>query len=211
MDSSANPWLDFLPPERAHVLAQELNDDLEKYCSTSPEAEGFPGLKSIYGFGLLPLVPGISISSVLETIRQINTLPHISGIILGTRGLGNGLDDETLELVWQALQQTKLIVFIHPHYGVDSNSFGKMANGHVLPLALGFPFETTIVSPVTCLIERPLTSIPGNYPAYLGWCLGPLPESSSSLGPLWWRSSSIVLTHCFVYCARPHSGKAAEA
>lgn len=149
MDSSANPWLDFLPPERAHDLAQELNDDLEKYCSTSPEVEGFPGLKSLYGFGLLPLVPDIPIPSVLEAIKQIGTLPHISGIIMGTRGVGNGLDDVALEPVWEALQETKLVIFIHPHYGVDSKSFGDMANGHVLPLALGFPFETTIVSWVT--------------------------------------------------------------
>lgn len=167
MDSSANPWLDFLPPERAHALAQELNDDLEKYCSTSPEAEGFPGLKSIYGFGLLPLVPGISISSVLEIIKQINTLPHISGIIIGTRGVGSGLDDETLEPVWEALQQTNLVVFVHPHYGVDSKLFGDMANGHVLPLALGFPFETTIVSRVTCL-KLPFTKYPRQLPG-LSW------------------------------------------
>lgn len=138
-----------MPPERAHALARELNNDLEEYCSTSPEAQGFPGLKSIYGFGLLPLVPGISVSSVLEIINQINTLPHISGIIMGTWGVGSGLDDEMLEPVWEALQQANLVVFIHPHYGVDSKSFGDKANGHVLPLALGFPFETTIVSSVT--------------------------------------------------------------
>lgn len=138
-----------MPPERAHVLAQELNNDLERYCSTSPEAEGFPGLKSIYGFGLLPLVPGIAVSSVLDVIKQINTLPHISGIIMGTKGVGGGLDDEALEPVWEALQKADLVVFIHPHYGVDSKSFGNRVNGHVLPLALGFPFETTIVSWIT--------------------------------------------------------------
>ena len=38
-----------------------------------------------------------------------------------------------------------LVVFLHPHYGVDGKAWGEKENGHVLPLALGFPFETTIV------------------------------------------------------------------
>ncbi|KAF8557025.1 amidohydrolase 2 [Imleria badia] len=177
--SSANPWLDFLPPERAHALAQELNNDLEEYCSTSPEAEGFPGLKSIYGFGLLPLVPGVSVSSVLEIIKQINTLPHISGIIMGTRGVGNGLDDETLEPMWEALQQANLVVFIHPHYGVDSKSFGDRANGHVLPLALGFPFETTIA--ITRLILAGVLDRHPNLRLLLAHSGGALPQLSSRL------------------------------
>ena len=35
---------------------------------------------------------------------------------------------------------------MHPHYGLPSEVFGSRANesGHVLPLALGFPLETTI-------------------------------------------------------------------
>jgi len=177
--SSANPWLDFLPPERAHALAQELNGDLEKYCSTSPEAEGFPGLKSIYGFGLLPLVPGVPVSSVLDVIKQINTLPHISGIIMGTRGVGNGLDDEALEPVWEALQQANLVVFIHPHYGVDSKAFGDKANGHVLPLALGFPFETTIA--ITRLILAGVLDRHPDLRLLLAHSGGALPQLSSRL------------------------------
>ncbi|KAG9317476.1 amidohydrolase 2 [Chiua virens] len=177
--SSANPWLDFLPPERAHTLAQELNNDMEGYCSTSPEAEGFPGLRSMYGFGLLPLVPGISVPSVLEAIKHINTLPHISGIIMGTRGVGNGLDDDTLEPVWEALQKANLVVFIHPHYGVGSGLFGEKENGHVLTLALGFPLETTIA--VTRLI---LAGVMDRYPSLrllLAHSGGALPQLSSRL------------------------------
>lgn len=36
------------------------------------------------------------------------------------------------------------MIFLHPHYSVPSELFGPLENGHVLPLALGFPFETTI-------------------------------------------------------------------
>ncbi|KAF9247367.1 amidohydrolase 2 [Melanogaster broomeanus] len=177
--SSANPWLDFLSAERAKVLAQDLNNDLEEYCSSSPEAEGFSGLKSIYGFGLLPLVPDISIPSVLDTIKQISALPHMFGVIMGSKGVGNGLDDEALEPVWEALQESNLVTFIHPHYGVDSAAFGDKPNGHVLPLALGFPFETTIA--VTRLV---LAGVLDRYPdlrLLLAHSGGALPQLSSRL------------------------------
>jgi len=65
---------------------------------------------------------------------------------MGTQGLGRGLDDEKLEPVWGEIEKSGLVVFLHPHYGVPSSVWGGKGNGHVLPLALGFPFETTIVS-----------------------------------------------------------------
>lgn len=90
-------------------------------------------------------MPEGSISSVVHTIEQIQSLPHLSGVIMGTKGIGNGLDDKALEPVWKAIEKAGLVVFIHPHYGIDGKAFGDKPNGHVLPLALGFPFETTIV------------------------------------------------------------------
>ena len=78
-------------------------------------------------------------------MEQVASLPHLKGVIIGTRGLGKGLDDEALDPVWAALEKAGLVIFLHPHYGVDKNAWGEKANGHVLPLALGFPFETTIV------------------------------------------------------------------
>ena len=70
---------------------------------------------------------------------------------MGTRGIGRGLDDETLDPVWAAIEKAGLVVFIHPHYGVDGSAWGEKDNGHVLPLALGFPFETTTVRSSTFL------------------------------------------------------------
>ncbi|PPR03857.1 hypothetical protein CVT26_000855 [Gymnopilus dilepis] len=139
---SANPWLDFLPASQAHTLASELNNDLEQYCATSPLVVDHK-IKRLYGFGLLPLVPEISTSALLEIVQQIHNLPHLRGLIMGTRGIGKGLDDEALDPVWAAIEKAKLVVFLHPHYGVDSSAWGEKENGHVLPLALGFPFETT--------------------------------------------------------------------
>ena len=118
---------------------------METYCSTSPSLSG-DTLKRLYGFGLLPLVPAVSVTSLLQTVKQVAELPHLKGIIMGTRGIGNGLDDDALEPVWAAIEEAGLVVFLHPHYGVDGKAWGEKENGHVLPLALGFPFETTIVS-----------------------------------------------------------------
>ena len=148
--SSANPWLDFLPAAEANTLAKDLNEDLEEYCSSSPElglasSGGSPSIKRLYGLGLLPLVPEVSPSDVLRTITQISSLPHLKGVIMGTQGLGRGLDDEQLEPVWGEIEKKGLVVFLHPHYGVPSSMWGGIDNGHVLPLALGFTFETTIV------------------------------------------------------------------
>jgi aminocarboxymuconate-semialdehyde decarboxylase len=121
-----------------------LNEDLESYCSTGPTTEN-DAIKRLYGFGLLPLVPEVSVSSLVDAVKQISSLPHLRGIIMGTKGIGRGLDDDALEPVWAAIEATGLVVFLHPHYGVDGKAWGEKENGHVLPLALGFPFETTIV------------------------------------------------------------------
>ncbi|KAI0332412.1 amidohydrolase 2 [Cubamyces sp. BRFM 1775] len=175
--SSANPWLDFLPAPTAHKLAGELNDDLETYCSTGPSLTS--DLKRLYGFGLLPLVPEASTDSLVSTVEQIATLPHLKGVIMGTRGLGKGLDDDALEPVWAAIEKAGLVVFLHPHYGVDKNAWGEKANGHVLPLALGFPFETTIAT--TRLI---LSGVFDRYPnlrLLLAHSGGALPQLSSRL------------------------------
>jgi len=176
--SSANPWLDFLPAATAHSLASELNVDLEAYCSTSPKALGGV-LSRLYGFGLLPLVPEVSVSSLLETVHQIAALPHLKGIIMGSRGIGKGLDDDTLDPVWSAIEKAGLVVFLHPHYGVDGKAWGEKENGHVLPLALGFPFETTIAT--TRMI---LPGVLDRYPdlkVLLAHSGGALPQLSSRL------------------------------
>ncbi|KAF9464359.1 hypothetical protein BDZ94DRAFT_1216363 [Collybia nuda] len=176
--STANPWLDFLSASQAQILASELNDDLEQYCSTSPDVPDV-SIKRLYGFGLLPLVPDITTASLLHAVDQISNLPHLRGLIMGTRGIGKGLDDEALDPVWAAIEKAGLVVFIHPHYGVDGKSWGDKDNGHVLPLALGFPFETTIAT--TRLI---LSGVLDRFPLLrllLAHSGGALPQLSSRL------------------------------
>ncbi|KAF9268147.1 amidohydrolase 2 [Marasmius fiardii PR-910] len=180
--SSANPWLDFLTPAEARKTALELNEDLEQYCSTSPVTHGSTNskvLKRLYGFGLLPLVPEITTQSLLDTVKQVSESPHLKGLIMGTRGLGKGLDDEALDPVWGAIEAAELVVFLHPHYGVDNSAWGESDNGHVLPLALGFPFETTTAA--TRLI---LSGVLDRFPhlrLLLAHSGGALPQLSSRL------------------------------
>jgi aminocarboxymuconate-semialdehyde decarboxylase len=143
--SPANPWLDFLSASQAQSLAKDLNKDLDDYCSSSPGLSSNSSLRRLFGFGLLPLVPSIQTSSILDTIQQISSLPNLKGVIMGTKGIGKGLDDDALEPIWEAIENSGLVIFLHPHYGVDGKAWGEKDNGHVLPLALGFPFETTIV------------------------------------------------------------------
>ncbi|KAL5530593.1 hypothetical protein ACEPAF_6851 [Sanghuangporus sanghuang] len=179
--SSANPWLDFLSPAEAEPLANDLNDDLEAYCASSPTLTG-TSLRRLYGFGLLPLVPDIAPSSILKTISQVASLPHLRGVVLGTRGIGHGLDDETLEPVWEALASTGLVVFLHPHYGLGAGApgaFGERENGHVLPLALGFPMETTAA--ITRLILAGVLDRHPNLRILLAHSGGALPALSSRL------------------------------
>jgi len=177
--SPANPWLDFLPASQAQSLAKDFNEELEDYCSNSPNLSLNSSIKRLFGFGLLPLVPSIQTSSILDIIHQISALPHLRGVIMGTKGIGKGLDDEALEPVWEAIEKSGLVIFLHPHYGVDSKAWGERDNGHVLPLALGFPFETTIAT--TRLI---LAGVFDRYPSLrllLAHSGGALPALSSRL------------------------------
>ncbi|KAK1069154.1 hypothetical protein LTR33_010980 [Friedmanniomyces endolithicus] len=134
--SLANPWLDWLPSNEAAQIARQVNDDVERMCA---EHEG-----QLYAFGTLPL--SAPAEQVVAEIERLASLPHHRGIIMGTTGLGSGLDDPALDPIYAALEKHQQLVFLHPHYGLPTSVYGPRASdyGHVLPLALGFPLETTI-------------------------------------------------------------------
>lgn len=134
--SLANPWLDFLPSEEAGEAARRINDDVDGLCAQ------YPG--RLYAFGTLPL--SAPAETVIKEIERLAGLKHMRGVIMGTSGLGNGLDDAALDPIYAALEKYETLVFLHPHYGLPASVYGPRANeyGHVLPLALGFPLETTI-------------------------------------------------------------------
>jgi aminocarboxymuconate-semialdehyde decarboxylase len=136
--SLANPWLDWLPPSSAAATARAINDDMEALCAAHPG--------QLFHFATLPL--SAPTDEIAAEVARLKTLPHCRGLIMGTSGLGRGagLDDSALDSVWSAIEDAELMVFVHPHYGLPGEVFGPKAadSGHVLPLALGFPLETTI-------------------------------------------------------------------
>ncbi|KAK4554408.1 hypothetical protein LTR86_008616 [Recurvomyces mirabilis] len=134
--SLANPWLDWLPPDSAAETARKVNDDVERMCS---EHEG-----KLYAFGTLPL--SAPADDIVAEITRLVSLHHHRGIVMGTSGLGSGLDDPALDPIYASLEKHEQMIFLHPHYGMPTSVYGPRANdyGHVLPLALGFPLETTV-------------------------------------------------------------------
>lgn len=143
--SLANPWLDFLSASEAPKWAQTINNELEDACVGSDTHPSSSTCK-LFAFGALPL--SASTAEINAEIIRLKSLPHLRGVIMGTTGLGFGLDHPALDPVWQTLQDTGTLVFLHPHYGLPHTAFGGAEvisrYGHVLPLALGFPLETTI-------------------------------------------------------------------
>jgi len=144
--SLANPWLDFLPAPEGPGWAARVNDELSDMCvSCRGGGGGGDGKDPLYAFATLPL--SASPDAVVREVDRLAKLPRVVGAILGTAGLGGaGLDDPALETTWAALQATSLMIFLHPHHGLPPSVFGPRSGeyGHVLPLALGFPMETTI-------------------------------------------------------------------
>jgi aminocarboxymuconate-semialdehyde decarboxylase len=129
--SPANPWIDFVEPGEAPALAAQLNEDLEAICAKSAGR--------LYGFGVLPLQRPETCAAELKRIAGYS---HMRGVIVGSAGRGQGLDDADFESIWQAAADLGLFVFIHPHYGIGHQLFAD--TGHALLLALGFTFETSI-------------------------------------------------------------------
>jgi len=163
--SLANPWLDWLPPQEAGAIAQSINNEVDSICAKHTGR--------LFFFAALPLSASAPI--VLAEITRLKSLPHVRGIILGTTGLGAGLDDPDLLPIFQALAAASLPIFLHPHYGLPSSVWGPRASeyGHVLPLALGFPLETTIA--VTRMILSDTFSLVPDLQVILAHSGGTLP------------------------------------
>jgi predicted TIM-barrel fold metal-dependent hydrolase len=135
--SLANPWLDFVDAAESGAMAESVNEEFASMCGKHPGR--------LFFFATLPLTAPLE--TVVASIRHAKALKYCRGVILGTSGLGNGLDDPKLLPIFKAVAEAQLTTFLHPHYGLPNEVWGPQASasyGHVLPLALGFPMETTI-------------------------------------------------------------------
>src|SRR6266516_4231313 len=129
--SLGNPWLD---PFGADV-APELAADANAY---------FAGLEQatrgrVVGLGVLPQH---DIDAAVETVHEIASTRGLHGVVNGTRICGRDLADPALDPVWEALERDGVPLLVHPHYLVGRDELQGF--GHAFPVALGFPFETTV-------------------------------------------------------------------
>ncbi|KAH8812623.1 hypothetical protein F5884DRAFT_878384 [Xylogone sp. PMI_703] len=134
--SLGNPWIDFLGSNTAEEVAQETNNAMNDICKEHPGR--------LFFFATLPL--GASEPIILSELSRLATLDQVRGVVMGTGGLGDGLDDPNLIPLFKALADSSLPIFLHPNYGLPSSVWGSRGSnyGQVLPLSMGFPMETTI-------------------------------------------------------------------
>jgi len=129
--SLANPWLDPFPGSEGIEITRHCN---QYFAGLEQQTEG-----RILGMGVLP--PD-NVEVAAEITKEIAGTDSLYGIITGTRICGKPIDDPDLELLWQALEDTRLPVLIHPHHTSAADEL--TGYGHAFPVAMGFTFETTI-------------------------------------------------------------------
>jgi len=128
--SLGNPWLDPFAPAEARELAEELNAELASFA-------GRTGGR-VVGMGCLPQG---SVADAVGAVGRIQETEGLYGIVSGTKLCGLAFDDPALEPLWSALAEGGTPLLVHPHHGIGLTEMDGF--GHALPLALGFPFETT--------------------------------------------------------------------
>ena len=127
----ANPWMDPFDEEESTALSERLNEEFA-------ELEGRTGSR-IVGVGVLP---NASIDAARAVVRDIGSQPSLYGVVTGGRICGRPFDDSALEVVWEALAEAGVPLFLHPRCGVALDELGGY--GSLLPVAVGFPMETTV-------------------------------------------------------------------
>lgn len=128
--SLGNPWLDPFDAEESLHAARTLNAELAEL----QEATG----GRITGIGVLPT----EVNDAVVVAAEIAASPSLAAIVAGPRICGRTLDDDALEPLWDELDRSELPLLIHPHYAAAIDELRGF--GHAFPIALGFPFETTI-------------------------------------------------------------------
>ncbi len=130
--SLGNPWLEPFEGQEAIEVAREVNNELGALEETTGGR--------LLGLGALPAT---GVDGVLAEIAAIDEHPHLRGLVTGPRITHLQLDDPDLEPVWTELERRKLPVLLHPQDGIGLDLLEGY--GHVLPVGVGFPMETTAV------------------------------------------------------------------
>jgi len=128
--SLGNPWLEPFEGALGVELARTVNRELG---TLEERTEG-----RLIGLGALPAT---GVQDVLAEIAAIDHHPSLYGIVTGPRIARLRLDDEQLEPVWTDLESRGLPLLLHPQDGTGLDLLDGY--GHVLPVGVGFPMETT--------------------------------------------------------------------
>lgn len=129
--SVGNPWLDPFTGRDGLDRAMDLNDELAGY---ERRTDG-----RIVALGVLPAT---DVRDAVAVAVEVAKAPALHGVVIGRRVAGRLLDDPRLDPLWEVLQEQPTPVLVHPHDSVGQEQMTGF--GHGLPVALGFPFETTI-------------------------------------------------------------------
>lgn len=129
--SLGNPWLEPFSPAASLEAARRLNGE---FAELRHRTKG-----RILGMGALPAGSPADATAVIE---EIAAEPELHGAVSGTHICGRSLDDAALDPVWAALERTGVPLLIHPHHGAAMDQLSGF--GHALPVAVGFPLETTV-------------------------------------------------------------------
>jgi aminocarboxymuconate-semialdehyde decarboxylase len=126
-----NPWLDPFDEDESARMSERVN---EEFAELEDRAGG-----RIAGLGALP---NGSVEVARAVVREIGSESRLHGIVTGSRMCGLPLDAEPLDRLWEELADSGVPVLIHPGCGAALDELGGY--GALLPIAVGFPFETTI-------------------------------------------------------------------
>lgn len=130
--SLGNPWLDPWAGSDSIGHAERLNEAMVEI------AEGSGGRLVCLG-----VLPNAGPDAAAATIRALAEPGQpLRGIVTSPRVCGMTLDDERLEPVWEALDETSLPWLLHPSDGLGIREMEGY--GHALPITFGFPFETSV-------------------------------------------------------------------
>jgi aminocarboxymuconate-semialdehyde decarboxylase len=129
--SLGNPWLEPFEAEAGLAAARRLNAE---FAELGARTGG-----RIQGMGVLP---GRDVDAATAVIEEVARTVGLVGLVSGVRICGLTLDDPALEPVWRALEETGMPLLLHPHHASAMDELGGF--GHALPVALGFPVETTV-------------------------------------------------------------------
>ena len=130
--SLGNPWMEPFEGQHGVELTRVVNDELG---TLEERTEG-----RLVGLGALPAT---GVADVVDEIEAIDAHPSLRGIVTGPRIAHFRLDDPELEPVWTELESRQLPLLLHPQDGIALDLLDGY--GHVLPVGVGFPMETTAV------------------------------------------------------------------